>query len=143
MLTGTVIIAFSLALLVYWFRYSCILILRNRAEEQQPSRVVDGAFNFAQARQSIGSEDKLDPLWESLDRDYRVLTYLIEHAAALKLATLEDRILILDYRIMQRVYRMTRTLAPSQARNALVEMSTVLGILMQRLGEQAGTPSEA
>ena len=32
MLAGILIIALSSALLVYWFRYSCILILRNRSE---------------------------------------------------------------------------------------------------------------
>jgi hypothetical protein len=144
MLAGILIIAFSLALLIYWFRYSCILILRNQAAEAAPvSNAADVRFSFWQVQEGLKSEDQLDPLRVALDRDYRVLTYLIEHAAGLELATLEDRLLMLDYWIMRRVYRLTRTLAPRQARQALVEMATVLGILVYHLGEQAGTPSEA
>jgi hypothetical protein len=94
-------------------------------------------------RESLKSEVALDPLRESLDRDYRVLTYLIGHAAGLELATLEDRLLMLDYRLMQNVYRFTRGLAPAQARRCLAEMATVLAILACHLGEQAGTRAEA
>ncbi|MGA7236336.1 MAG: hypothetical protein WBY44_11695 [Bryobacteraceae bacterium] len=144
MLSGILIIAFSLALLIYWFRYSCILILRNQAAEAAAaSNAVDVRFSFSQVKESLKCEDELDPLRVALDRDYRVLTYLIEHAAGLELATLEDRLLVLDYWMMQRVYRLTRTLAPKQARQALVEMATVLGILACHLGERAGAPSEA
>jgi hypothetical protein len=144
MVTGIFIIAFSLALLIYWFRYSCILILRNQAAEVAPvAEAADVRFSFSQVKESLKGEDELDPLRIALDRDYRVLTYLIEHAAGLELATLEDRLLMLDYWMMRRVYRLTRTLAPRQARQALVEMATVLGILVYHLGEQAGTPSEA
>jgi hypothetical protein len=143
MLAGILIIAFSLALLIYWFRYSCILILRDQVVEMAPaSDAVDVRFTFSQVRESLKCEDELDPLRVALDRDYRILTYLIEHAAGLELASLEDRLLMLDYWIMQRVYRLTRTLAPRQARQALVEMATVLDILVYHLREQAGTPSE-
>ena len=144
MLAGILIITFSLALLVYWFRYSCILILRTQQEEfaLAPS-ATDGRLSVSQVRESLKHEDELDPLQVALDRDYRVLTYLIEHAAGLELATLEDRLLMVDYWIMRRVYKLTRTLAPRQARQALVEMAMVLDILVGHLGEQAGAPSEA
>ena len=144
MLAGILIITFSLALLIYWFRYSCILILRTQAEEFVPApESADARFSVSQVRESLKHEDELDPLRVALDHDYRVLTYLIEHAAGLELATLEDRLLMVDYWIMRRVYKLTRTLAPGQARQALVEMASVLDILVCHLGERAGTPSEA
>jgi hypothetical protein len=135
MLAGILIIALSSALFVYWFRYSCILILRNR--------VADSRLNIADMRKRLDSELALDELQASLERDYRVLTYLIEHAAGLELASLEDRLLMLDYQIMQCVYRLTRTAAPRRARKALSEMASVLGVLSQRIGEQAGLQTEA
>lgn len=144
MLAGILIIAFSLALLIYWFRYSCILILRNQEPVNQSAPdIVDGRFTFVGVRDRIETEDELDPLQAALDHDYRVLTYLLEHAAGLELATLEDRLLRLDYRLMQCVYRATRTLAPRQARSALGEMATVLNILVQRLGERAAAAAQA
>src|SRR5580704_1012668 len=144
MLAGILIIASSLALFVYWFRYSCILILRNRSELAEASTaVLDGRFSFAQVRERLKSERALDPLQDCLERDYRVLTYLIEHAAGLELESLEDRLLIFDYRVMQCVYRVSRTVAPLRARKALSEMASVLGVLAHRIGEQAGVRAEA
>jgi hypothetical protein len=143
MLAGILIIAFSMALLIYWFRYSCILILRNEATSEPLTAEMQARFSFARVRENLQSAADLSPLHAELDRDYRVLTYLIEHAAGLELASLEDRLLLIDYRVMQRVYSVTRTLAPSKAREALVEMSTVLSILAHHLGQQAGAPSEA
>ncbi len=139
MVAGILIITFSLALLIYWFRYSCILILRGQSENFGAlGAAPDSRFSFATVQEKLHAGAPLDPLRESLDRDYRVLTYLIEHAAGLELGALEDRLLILDYRIMQRVYRLTRGFAPQQARRSLGEMATVLGILCRRMGAQAG-----
>src|SRR5271165_2719882 len=144
MVAGVLIIAFSLVLFLYWFRYSCVLILRSQAEALGRSAATEESrFSFLKVQENLKSGGVLDPLRESLDRDYRVLTYLIEHAAGLELATLEDRLLMIDYRLMQRVYRLTRTLAPEQARRSLSEMATVLGILAHHLGEKAGARSEA
>jgi hypothetical protein len=144
MLAGILIIAFSLALLVYWFRYSCILILRNQQTGALPmADNADGRFSCATVRQSVKSASDLDPLEAALERDYRVLTYLIEHAAGLKLASLEDRLLMIDYRMMQRVYRFTKRLAPTHSRAALTEMADVLGILVQRMGQQSGIAAQA
>jgi hypothetical protein len=144
MLAGILIIALSSALLVYWFRYSCILILRNRSEAAAISvSIPDSRFSFAEVRERLKSEPTLDALQASLERDYRVLRYLIEHAAGLELATLEDRLLMIDYRIMQGVYRLTRTAAPQQARKALSEMASVLGVLAQSIGEQVGAHTGA
>jgi hypothetical protein len=144
MVAGLLIIAFSLTLLIYWFRYSCILILRNEAESLEPlPQGQESRFNFAKVQQSLQTDGALDPLSASLDRDYRVLKYLIEHAARLELASIEDRLLMIDYRIMKSVYRLTRIMAPEQARRSLSEMATVLGILAHRIGEQAGVRPEA
>jgi hypothetical protein len=144
MVAGILIIAFSLTLLVYWFRYSCKLILRSQAESIQPQTArVDSRFAFAEVQERLKAGGSLESLQASLDRDYQVLVYLIEHAAGLELATLEDRLLMLDYRIMQSAYRITRILAPEQARRALGEMANVIGILAHHLGEQAGVQSES
>jgi len=144
MLAGILIIASSLALFVYWFRYSCVLILRNRCEAAEASTaVLDGRFSFADVRERLKSGFALDPLQASLERDYLVLTYLIEHAAGLELESLEDRLLIFDYRVMQCVYRLSHTVAPALARKALSEMASVLGVLAHRIGEQAGVQAEA
>jgi hypothetical protein len=137
MLASILIIVFSLALLIYWFRYSCLLLVRNQEEALAAPVADDTRFHIADVRARVETESQLDPLHASLQRDYALLTYLVQHAAGLELNSLEDRLLVLDYRMMQWWYRLTRTAAPGQARAALGEMASVLGILAGKIDERA------
>ena len=139
MIASVLIIAFSLVLFVYWFRYSCLLLLRSRAD--QPL-VVAERYSCASVQQGLKAGMALDPLHRSLDRDYRILTYLLEHAAGLELEQLEYRLLVLDYKLMQGWYRLTKSAAPQQARRALGEMADVVNFMVGRIGEQAGAHNE-
>jgi hypothetical protein len=121
MLASVLIIGVSLVLLGYWVRYTCILLLRAQGE-----------------RLAIVEEGTTDVLRQALERDYRMLTYLSRHGAGLGDQSMEERILIFDFKVMQVWYRLTRSAAPNQARNALAEMAAVVAFLKRRLGEQAG-----
>jgi len=142
MFASALIIVFSLALLAYWFRYSCILLLRNQVEVASSKSTADDRFHIGEVRERLRSGQVLDPLHSSLQRDYQVLTYLLEHAAGLELNAFEDRLLVLDYRVMQWWYQLTRIAAPEQARQALSEMASVLDILAGKIGERAGLHNE-
>jgi len=143
MISSALIIAFSIVLLIYWFRYCCILLLRNAQQEMASVSAVDAQFSFAHVRERLRTEPELDALHRSLDRDYALLAYLLEHAVGLGPTSLEDRLLVLDYRVMQGWYRLTRSAAPAQARRALEEMATVLGLLAGKMGERALAQSQA
>jgi len=136
MIASILIIAFSAVLLVYWFRYSCILLLRN-ATERQSLRSADDRFKIRTVLEQIESAQDLASLERALERDYLVLNYLLKHAADLELASIENRMLILDYKLMRIWYRVTRTLAPGQSRKALSEMASVLGAVAAQAGEPA------
>ena len=144
MVASFLIIGFSLLLLVYWFRYSCILLLRAHAKRAASvSAVPDTRFCFAEVQARLRTAEVLDPLHLSLQRDYEILIYLLQHGAGLSLESLEDRLLVLDYKVMQWWYRLTRVAAPRQARQALYEMASILNVLAQKMGEQAGVQTEA
>jgi len=143
MIASIIIAAFSFALLLYWFRYSCILMLRNSSMELATTVVADSQFSCRQVKELLRGNTELDGLERALDRDYRLATYLIEHAVGLDLNSVEDRLLVLDYRIMQWYFRVTRSAAPQRARRALAEMADVVGVLAGRLDERAGLQSEA
>jgi hypothetical protein len=121
MIASVLITVVSLVLLGYWFRYTCILLLRSHGE--RPVAPLEG---------------EPDVLRQALERDYRMLTYLCRHGAGLGDQSVEERILIFDFKVMQVWYRLTRSAAPQQARNALTEMAAVVAFLGQKLGEQAG-----
>jgi hypothetical protein len=105
--------------------------------------VPDTRFCFAEVQARLRTAEALDPLHLSLQRDYEVLIYLLQHAAGLSMESFEDRLLVLDYKVMQWWYRLTRVAAPQQARHALHEMASILIVLAQKMGEHAGVQTEA
>jgi hypothetical protein len=143
MVVSFLIIVVSFGLLLYWFRYSCILLLRNSIEETRTAVAEHSPFSFRRVREQLRGTVPVDGFERALERDYRMLTYLIGHAAGLDLNSVEDRLLVLDYRVMQTCYRVTRSAAPQSARRALAEMADVLSVLAGRLDERAGVRGEA
>ena len=132
MVTSVFIVAISAVLLVYWLRYSCVMLLHDAQERS--ATVADERFSASSVLERLKTEADLAPLERALERDYRVVTYLIEHATDLELASIENKLLVLDYQLMRLWSRLTRTLAPQQSRQALSEMASVLRALAGQMG---------
>jgi hypothetical protein len=143
MITSAFIIAISVILFVYWLRYSCVMLLRSAQERGELAKSADERFNVAAVLERLKTEGDLDPLEQALERDYHVVTYLIEHAADLELASIENKLLVLDYKLMRTWSRVTRTLAPQQSRKALSEMASVLSVLVGQMGDQHPLQTQA
>jgi len=135
MLASILIIAFSLVLLVYWFRASCQLLLRN-AVDQTVSETPDRRFSYSEVQARLQSTAELGELQTLLNRDFQVLTYLRQHAANLESGSFEDQLLILDYRVMRWYCRIMTKVAPTKARAAVSEMARVVGMLAGKMGPQ-------
>ena len=134
MVTSVFIVAISALLLVYWLRYSCVMLLHD-AQERSAMLTVDAErFSASSVLERLKTEADLAPLERALERDYRVVTYIIEHATDLELASIENRLLVFDYRLMRLWSRLTRALAPQQSRKALSEMASVLRVLAGQMG---------
>ena len=143
MVTSVFIIAISVVLFVYWLRYSCVILLRSAQQRAEMPTVADERFSAFSVLERLKTEADLAPLERALERDYYVLTYLIEHAADLELASIENKLLVLDYKLMRLWSRLTRTVAPQQSRKALSEMASVLSVLVGQMGEQGHLQMEA
>jgi hypothetical protein len=143
MITGVFIIAISAILFIYWLRYSCVMLLGSARERAEMSRVADERFSVSSVWERLKTEGDLGSLERALERDYTVVTYLIEHAADLELASIENKLLVLDYKLMRVWSRLTRTVAPEQSRKALSEMASVLSVLVSQMGEQSPAQTEA
>jgi len=132
------IIIASSALFLYWFRYSCLLLLSQQGSAGYALRVASNiqlSFPHVQeALQAIPQSAALDRLHERLDQDYELLTDLLRHPGG---ESIEHRILRVDYHIMRVWYQLTRTSQLLQARNALGEMSAILGFFAAEIGESA------
>ena len=143
MVTSVFIIAISVVLFVYWLRYSCVLLLRSAQQRAEMPTVADERFSAFSVLERLKTEADLAPLERALERDYYVLTYLIEHAADLELASIENKLLVLDYKLMRVWSHLTRTVAPRQSRMALSEMAAVLSVLVGQMGEPSQLQMEA
>ena len=134
MVTSVFIVGISAILLVYWLRYSCVMLLHGAQERSAMLTVADERFSASSVLERLKTEADLAPLERALERDYRVVTYIIEHATDLELASIENKLLVLDYQLMRLWSRLTRTLAPQQSRKALSEMASVLRVLAGQMG---------
>src|ERR1039458_9079313 len=134
MLTSVFIVGISAILLAYWLRYSCVMLLHGAQERSAMLTVADERLSVSSVLERLKTEADLAPLERALERDYRVVTYLIEHATDLELASIENKLLVLDYQLMRLWSRLTRTLAPQQSRQALSEMASVLRVLADQMG---------
>src|SRR5690242_6888736 len=142
MISSILILVCSVVLLAYWFRYSCLMLLRSSSEwpEGQPS---DERFSIGMVLNRAQTEAELDPLERALNRDYQLLSYLLKHAAGLGLGSIENRMLILDYKCMRLWYRITRIVAPRQSRKALLEMASVPGAVARQADQPASSEEVA
>jgi len=144
MVETVLILAFSFVLFVYWFRYTVILLLSEEHVGQQTT--VIGQLSVLETRDALRlarPDLPLDPLRRALDNDYRMLRYLLDHAAGMGLRPLEHYLLLLDYRIMRLWYRLTRSASTRQARRALEEMARVVSHIAYKMGERAAGFSQA
>jgi len=143
------IIVASAALMVYWFRYTCLLILRTRTGRDHATNLAAiNDLKFPGVQQSVvrgATAHELTALERSLERDYRLLTYLLAHTAGAQVGglTLEQRMLMLDFRLMRLLFSLTRALAPARARAAILEMADVLSHLAHAMGERVHASSRA
>ena len=139
MLASILIIIFSFVLFLYWLRYTCLLLLQQGSVNYALKVASTIRLSFPQIQETLQTTMQttaLDRLKESLEHDYKILTCLLQHTTGG--ATIERRILTLDYKIMRGWYILTRTNRdPAKARKALAEMSAVLSYFAVEIGESA------
>ena len=145
MVASVVIIVLSLAMFVYWIRYSCVLILASSWSEEQARAVAfQNELFFGSVEESLARADTaqaMDRIKDRLDRDLdRVLVLLSKCPGVQETGrSLECRILMLDYRLMTAWFAFTRNAARPKAQSALREMALVVGYLADECSGQVAT----
>jgi hypothetical protein len=135
----TLVITVSSALLFgYWFRYTCLLILSAKTTRDYAADIATAnQLGFLQVQSQLRDQQPadLDRLQASLDRDFALVTYLIQHASGEW--GMEDRMLQLNYRLMGAWCRVSRSFSPEAGRRALDEMSMIISHFANAMGERA------
>jgi hypothetical protein len=149
---NALITLFSLGLFIYWFRYMCLLIVRDRGGRNYAGQVAAAnQMMFIRAKALLADPDEpvgvdavadgmkpntLDTLEQSLDRDFRVVSYLLRNAAeCCKVRYVEQFVLMLDFHLMRGCYRLLRRISRPLAKTALLDMALIVGHLAQSAGE--------
>ena len=142
MIVSSLIIIVSVALFLYWFRYTCILILSTKTTKDYSEEVATAnQLHFVEVRGQLpeSTSAELDAIQSSLERDYRMVTYLQKQAADFRVggSSLEEIMLRIDFRVMKAWYALARPFSESVSRAAVQEMSQIVGHFANSFGEQA------
>ena len=144
-LIATIVITVSSALLFgYWFRYTSVLILSAKTTRDYAGEVATAnQLSFLEVQSQLREQApvELDALQKALDRDYAIVTYLLNHASSASAVedALEKRMLEIDYRLMRAWYRVSRSFSAEAARDALEEMSLVVAHFANAMGASAAS----
>jgi hypothetical protein len=128
----------SVVLFLYWFRYSCLLILNaEKANEYACALASTHGLHFVevQSRLAASQPAELDKLRGALDRDYAVIQRLLSGVE--QESRLQNWMLGLYYQAAQSTFKLSRSLSPRAARQALEQMETVVAYFANVAGEAA------
>lgn len=140
MVASIVIIAFSVALFAYWFRYSCILILRTRTSVDYATFVAKASSLSVLEIQRLldGAPDSLDltAFRDALELDYRIVNELLSRAPMVEehLSTVEQAMLRIDFRMMSLWDGLSRRFLGGPSRAAVSEIASIVGCLANAAG---------
>jgi hypothetical protein len=146
MFVSIAVIVFSLVLFLYWFRYTCVLILNTKTARDYTTAVAQANQLEFPAVQVMLAEVQaahgMESARVSLERDYHLLISLLQHASSFQLGsmTLEQRMLMVDYQVMRLWFRVASQFSKtSQARQALVEMADIVSHFANAMGERTAS----
>ncbi|MGJ5820861.1 hypothetical protein [Paludibaculum fermentans] len=149
MVASIIIIGFSVVLFAYWFRYSCILILRTRTSVDYATHVAKASSLAVLEIQRLleGSADELDlsAFRSALEEDYFIVNQLLSKAPMVEehLSTVERTMLRVDFRMMSLWDAFSRTCLGRSSRTAVSEIASIVGCLANAAGSAGVLSVEA
>lgn len=144
MLASSIIIAVSAGLFVYWFRYSCMLILNTKTVQSYAADVARSKeLNFMKVQQSLAMAESsaLEVLREDLQRDYQKISGLLSNGVGGRNDedadgyVLERAMLGMNFRWLNVQYKLASKHSERIARAALLEMSQIVEHHANAFGE--------
>jgi len=133
------IIAGSMLLFGYWFRYTCLMILSAKTTRDYAGEVAAAnhmSFLEVQAVLRNAAPVELDRLSASLEQDYALINNLMQNAGDAEFDA-EQRMLQMNYKVARFLFKTAGKLSPDVAKHALDEMSTVISHFANSMGERA------
>jgi hypothetical protein len=133
-----ILVASSL-LFVYWFRFTCVLILSAKTAQDFAASIASAhhlSFPTIQVQLREVAAGDLDGLKDMLDRDYALVLQLMSQMEAGK-SGIEERMLSVHYFLTGVWYRTSTRFSEKYGRQALEQMSQVVAHFANSVGEAA------
>lgn len=131
----------SIVLLVYWFRYTSLLILSTKTSQDFSFDIAHAhELQFPEVRASLSaiSADRFASLVSGIDHDYRLVSALLRNVESNDSGSfLEDAVLRIDYVGLKVAYQLSKPFSESIARTALTEMADVVAHFANAVGERS------
>ena len=146
MVANIIILAVSLGMFLYWFRYTCVLMLSARTTKDYGAEVAaTNRLSYVAFEGGVDgiSAPELDAVQQSLERDYRLVSSLLKQAGEWRVGSnsLEDLMLRADFRLMKLCYSLSRRISDTKARSAVNEMVQIVSHMANAFGEQSTQPA--
>ena len=139
LVTTVSLLVASVGLFLYWFRYTCLLILSARTAHDFASDLAP-AYGLRiieiQSRLNADQAGDLAGLHAALERDYAIVQKLLTHSADTQ-SLIQNRMLGLYYQTAQISYTVSRSFSTSAASRALEEMAAVVAHFANAAAEAA------
>ena len=131
-----------MVLLVYWFRYTSLLILSTKTSQDFSYDIAHThELQFHEMRAALTAAaptGRLATLLCGIDHDYRLVSALLRNVDANESsANLEDIILRIDFVGLKLAYSLAQPFSENIARQALKEMADVVAHLANAVGERS------
>ena len=147
MIASLLIMAVSVAALVYWFRYTCALILDTCTAKDYSAEVAAAhRLSFSGVRDLIDAPQlDFDAVRRSLERDLDIVDALLSRAGKVELGAVpfEELLLRLDFHLMKLAGGLAQPFSEARARAALVEMARVVEYFANAAGERMAEAAQA
>jgi len=142
------LIGLSLVLFAYWFRYSCILILRTQTAEdfsREVCRANGLSFDLVKGQLEVDSNPDLAALYQSLERDYRIVNQLLDQVSlnSQDENLLERKLLRANFCVTQVWFQVSHKMGLKASVSALEEMADTIGHFANSFGQQSASGAAA
>jgi hypothetical protein len=138
MLASILIIAASLVLFCFWFRQACKLILNaETARDLAASVARANGLSFLEVHRNLSGADgeTLRVYSRSLERDYRLVSNMLQRSSDPESVNLEGTMLKIHFRVLKAWCSVSSRVFQAQAKASLQEMCDVLSCLSHSVGK--------
>lgn len=137
----------SLVLLVYWFRYTSMLILSTKTSHNYSFEIaLTHELDFPQIRAGLSSaeQERFGVLASGLDHDYRLISAMLRNVEPQDNGEfVQDVILQIDFAGLKLAYWLAQRLSEEHTRMILAEMSEIVTHFANAVGERSMAASAA